>query len=672
MKTPTNAGQASRLPYSSNSLQERSTQAIKREIGATPVLLWLALLLSILNLQLSTSLAAPLGTAFTYQGKVFSGTNAATGLYDFTFALWDAPTLGTPVGGSLLFNAVPVTDGLFTVTLEFGPNVFTGDVCWLEIAVRTNGNPAGFRTLPMRQPLTAVPYALYAPNAGAAAIASSVAAGSIVNAALAANAITSDKIADGTIVDADISASGIDAGKIIGGDLQADRLKVGWEHTLTGAGATIAGGGFNTATNNAATVGGGIYNVAGGGYATVGGGFRNTASGDATVGGGWNNKASGESATVGGGYGNQASGPGAVIAGGGWDDTKGLGNKASGAGSTIGGGLENVAGAKWSTVGGGDANAANGHASFIGGGVGNWTGFYAGVIGGGEANRTMDQYATVAGGCSNRASGWSAVVGGGTYNAACSDDATVSGGYGNAATNTCATIAGGLSNLAYHASATVGGGSYNVADGFGATVPGGSKNVAAGTCSFAAGSHAHASADGCFVWSDASSNFDVWTSGPNQFVAQATGGFWFITAVDGNGVRSCQAYLGPCSPSWSITSDRNQKENFRPVNHRALLEQLAQMPVTEWTMKGEKPGIRHIGPVAQDFHAAFGLGGDDDRQIVSSDETGVALAAIQGLNQKLEEKLERQNAENDELKRRLTHLEQLVSALAQQPKGGNQ
>jgi len=68
-----------------------------------------------------------------------------------------------------------------------------------------------------------------------------------------------------------------------------------------------------------------------------------------------------------------------------------------------------------------------------------------------------------------------------------------------------------------------------------------------------------------------------------------------------------------------------------------------------------------MGPVAQDLHAAFGLNGSDDTHIATVDESGVALAAIQGLNQKLEQKLEQKETEITELKARLQKLEQLFN-----------
>jgi hypothetical protein len=101
-------------------------------------------------------------------------------------------------------------------------------------------------------------------------------------------------------------------------------------------------------------------------------------------------------------------------------------------------------------------------------------------------------------------------------------------------------------------------------------------------------------------------------------------------------------------------SDRNAKNDFSPVNSQAVLAEVASLPLTTWSYKTE-PGVRHVGPMAQDFHAAFAVG-EDDRHIAEVDEGGVALAAIQGLNQKLNEK----DAEIQQLKQRLEALEKIV------------
>ena len=110
----------------------------------------------------------------------------------------------------------------------------------------------------------------------------------------------------------------------------------------------------------------------------------------------------------------------------------------------------------------------------------------------------------------------------------------------------------------------------------------------------------------------------------------------------------------------ALASDRNMKENFKPVDNRAVLAKVAALPVTEWNYKTDQAGVQHIGPMAQDFQAAFGLAGPDDKHISVVDENGVALAAIQGLNQKLEEK----DAKISALEKRLAELEHVVQALA--------
>ena len=100
-------------------------------------------------------------SAFTYQGRLTSGTSPASGSYDFQFTLFGAESGGNPVEDPVTASAVGVTNGLFTVPLDFGPNVFTGADRWLDIAVRPAGN-GPFTPLLPRQPITAAPYALTA------------------------------------------------------------------------------------------------------------------------------------------------------------------------------------------------------------------------------------------------------------------------------------------------------------------------------------------------------------------------------------------------------------------------------------------------------------------------------------------------------------------------------
>jgi hypothetical protein len=119
------------------------------------------------------------GTAFTYQGQLIDGANRANGIYDLQFALYNAVSGPGQQGVTLTNTATVVSNGVFTVTLNFG-NQFSGASRWLEMGVRTNGG-AAFATLTPRQQLTPTPYATYAASAGSAAVASNVTSGVVVS-----------------------------------------------------------------------------------------------------------------------------------------------------------------------------------------------------------------------------------------------------------------------------------------------------------------------------------------------------------------------------------------------------------------------------------------------------------------------------------------------------------
>jgi hypothetical protein len=126
-------------------------------------LLVVLVLLSTLNLQLSTVFAQ--GTAFTYQGRLNDGGAPANGNYDLRFAIYNAVTNGNTISISLTNSAVAVSNGLFVATLDFGSAVFTGQACWLDMGVRTNGSTNAFTVLVPRQQLTPTPYAIFANSA---------------------------------------------------------------------------------------------------------------------------------------------------------------------------------------------------------------------------------------------------------------------------------------------------------------------------------------------------------------------------------------------------------------------------------------------------------------------------------------------------------------------------
>ncbi|HSY18812.1 MAG TPA: tail fiber domain-containing protein [Candidatus Acidoferrales bacterium] len=114
------------------------------------------------------------------------------------------------------------------------------------------------------------------------------------------------------------------------------------------------------------------------------------------------------------------------------------------------------------------------------------------------------------------------------------------------------------------------------------------------------------------------------------------------------------------------SSDRNLKEKLVSIDSREILERVANLPISNWKYKKDED-TRHIGPMAQDFYTAFNVG-SDNKHIATVDEGGVALAAIQGLNEKLKEKdaeFQRLKSQNESLEKRLADLEQLVKASAQ-------
>src|SRR5690242_7998512 len=98
------------------------------------------------------------GTAFTYQGQLRANNASTSGTYDLTFTLFGTNTAGVAIAGPLINSPVNISNGLFTVILDFG-NQFNGNSRWLEIGVRTNGGGA-FSTLEPRKPLTPTPYAI--------------------------------------------------------------------------------------------------------------------------------------------------------------------------------------------------------------------------------------------------------------------------------------------------------------------------------------------------------------------------------------------------------------------------------------------------------------------------------------------------------------------------------
>lgn len=151
--------------------------------------------------------------------------------------------------------------------------------------------------------------------------------------------------------------------------------------------------------------------------------------------------------------------------------------------------------------------------------------------------------------------------------------------------------------------------------------------------------------NGAFVWGDASTTDSVEAAATNSFTTRAAGGYRLFT----NATRTTGVSLNAGGSSWNVVSDRDAKTNFRELDGEEVLSKLSKMPVPTWSYKEEAGRPTHIGPMAQDFRAAFGFG-TNDTTINSLDLDGVNLAAAKAL--------ERRTAELAERSRRVEQLEQ--------------
>ncbi|MSU58974.1 MAG: hypothetical protein EXS35_12540 [Pedosphaera sp.] len=491
---------------------------------------------------------------------------------------------------------------------------------------------------------------------------------------------------------------------------------------------SVVGGGVGHLVygSRSGTIGGGEQNdLLGSAYGTISGGRSNSISSfGATIGGGSRNEieSSAHYSVIGGGQSNLISvaSPWATINGGVFNRIEFQSTH-----TFIGGGSGNEieSTAHYSVIGGGQSNLISVASPWaaINGGVFNRIETYSPntLIGGGSENVILPgaDNSVIVGGENNliETNAGHSFIGGGLGNQIqdSSDYAAIPGGTGN-----FIQIAADFS--------TIGGGRINrIGEGAEyATVPGGYFNEANADYSFAAGRQAKADHAGSFVWAD-SIGVDFGSTGVNQFLIRAAGGVGinvrdpgaplhvygaadatltgggiailgnldsanmvldgneiqarnnsaastlFLNAGGGNvsiGTVSSTARLRVVSAtcdgsSWINASDRNLKAGFAPVDARDVLAKVAALPLQSWHYTNA-PGARHVGPMAQDFQAAFGLG-SDDKSIATVDADGVALAAIQGLNQKVEEQETR-------LKDKDSEIQELRQAVAELQKGVRQ
>ena len=481
----------------------------------------------------------------------------------------------------------------------------------------------------------------------------------------------------------------------------------GASNSVTQNDSAIVGGWANLASNYAAFIGGGYRNTASGDSSVVvgGGGNKATARGSVVVGGGFGgvstcfnfvtslndrpcwNESNASASIVGAGSDNVI---GATVSIGNSAIVSGASNRNAGDKSFLGGGTTNTISQDDGLVTPTNVNSA----VLVGGRFNTVKGFAAALVGGSE-NIASGPRAFVGAGRNNTASGdRSAIVGGGSTSLTCYNKATGLQDFScaNVSSGQYAFVGAGVANRASGNQSVISGGVDNDASGFRSTVAGGSTNTASGTGSFAAGRANWASGSwsmatgrgaqtntggatpthhfGTFVWADSPDDGTPATpfatqvfrsTADNQFAVRARGGVSFkvgapaIADPTDPGYVSNAADTTPgCSlpaggaASWSCTSDRNTKEAIKAISPKAILAKVTALPLSTWQFKGTER--RHLSPMAQDFWAAFGLG-VNDKAITSSDVSGVALGAIQGLNQKLATQIKQKDAEIAMLKR---------------------
>lgn len=623
------------------------------------------------------------GTAFTYQGRLNTGGSPANGNYEFEFVLYPTNQAGFPVG-PVPFTNVMVTNGLFTVTLDFGSNIFTGTNYWLDIYVRTNG-AASFIELSPRQPLTPTPYAITA---------GSVVVGNGLRSGAYSNAVTFNNTAN--------SFTGNGAGLVnvnaatLGGLSSSNFWKLGGN-----AGANPAMGNFLGTTDNLP-----LELHVNGLRVSRFEPIPNDANNSNVVN------------VINGSPGNYVSNGvvGATIGGGGALNYLGLGAYTNSVVSSYG------------TVAGGSGNTA-GSGSFG----------YNATVSGGAYNTASGSGSVIAGGYGNTATSLGASVSGGEENIADGSDAAIGGGNNNSAYGQASTISGGDGNTVYDFATTVGGGWVNKAVGQYATVPGGYKNTAGGESSFAAGQRANANHTGTFVWAD-SQAADFTSTSSNQFLIRAQGGVGIgnnnpqaplhvngggdaslggggniisglvggqNVVIDNNEIISRNNGAGSdlvlnfgsgnvgigrspaanrlevggdaskaTAGSWLANSDARIKTDIQTVTN--ALDKLSRVRLVQFRYtddyRATHSGIEdreYLNVVAQEFQKVFPedvkrsgeklASGDDILQVDTYPLTIYSAAAIQELNQELKEK----NTEIQELKQSLAELKEMVSALTQ-------
>lgn len=277
---------------------------------------------------------------------------------------------------------------------------------------------------------------------------------------------------------------------------------------------------------------------------------------------------------------------------------------------------------------------------------GDRAGFYVSRFEAGRHARATDIYSTALGAYTSAAGAQSTAIG---YNTSSGGHSALAMGMGSVASGSRSVAIGNHNTASGEIAVAIG--NRCTANSYTAIAMG-MEAEALDLFAIALGYRAKAHHSGSFVWADSTDHTTATSTAANEFTARASGGVRFFS----NSTQQTGSRIAPGGNSWSSVSDRAVKENQRAIDPRVILEKVAALPVTEWNLVSQDPSIRHLGPMAQDFHAAFGLG-EDDRHISSSDADGVAFAAIQGLYHRLQERDDR----IAELEARLAALEHALT-----------
>lgn len=447
-------------------------------------------------------------------------------------------------------------------------------------------------------------------------------------------------------------------------------IGAGKDNSLNGSSSFIGAGFLNSVSAVEGAVVAGRYNTVGSAGAGIVSGWGNgigQLSGYSFIGAGYQDTIRGNSSGILAGMYNVVFGDySSVVAG--------RSNSVTSDRSFIGAGTENDVTSDHSNILGGSDNVVSSNMSSILGGQNNEvTANYASIVGGAN-NSVVEEYGAILSGANNDVEGDFAVVLGGNYNTAVGDGSLAHGFRNTAGTaaSDSANIALGLRNTtsARGASAI---GFENEAHGRGSSAIG-YQNEARGNYSFAAGiesqanasqtvaigtrARAHHSGSVVICATNNTSAADTIGTANNAGIVMLAERGMFLTNQFGQATwdqtkllnTSTGAYLSN-GGTWTNSSDSTRKSNIKHIDNADILQKIRLLNISEWEYKDDEGRARHIGPMAQDFYAAFGLG-HDATSISTIDPAGVALSGIQALAD-----------ENEQLKERVHALEQLVNQL---------